>query len=97
MPVKQGFKHTDESRERTSRTHLDPTGVLLDDQKALRELGTAMVFEYAEKCAVTERIAHNRLVKLVEEGYADRFRKRGHGNIWIYVATMPPGMTVREN
>jgi hypothetical protein len=97
MPVKQGFKHTEASKARTSRAHLDPTAVLLEDQKILRELGTAMVFEYAEKCGIAERIAHNRLVRLVEEGYAHRFRKRGHGNTWIYVATMPVGMTVRED
>jgi hypothetical protein len=95
MPVK-GFKHTDESRERASRAYRDPTSVLLEDQQILRDLGTAMVFEYADHCNVSDQVAHKRLVRLVEEGYADRFRKRGHGNTWIYVATMPAGMTVRE-
>ncbi len=60
------------------------------DVEALRSMGQATRWEFAEKMGCSERMAHGRLKRLVDEGYATKFRQRG-SSAYTYVMTVNSG------
>jgi hypothetical protein len=67
-----------------------------EDQRILIEMGTAVSTEYAARAGCSHMTAYVRLMALVEHGLAERYKRPGYGSVNFFVATAPPGSTVRE-
>jgi Fic family protein len=89
--VRKGQRQTDEAKRRMSETKLVPLEERIEsDREALRLLGQTDRYLWSEKFGCSEATATLRLSRLVEAGYASKFRQRG-ANAYTYVATVAPG------
>jgi DNA-binding MarR family transcriptional regulator len=82
-------KHSEEARERMALSK-DLEATVAEDAKTLRLMGQASPLTYAERVGCSEKTASNRLKRLVEWGYAERWRERD-ARSYRYTITIPPG------
>ena len=80
----------EQARRRRSLAKTDPEALLQEDAETLRLVGPMNKITFAERVGCSERIAHLRLSRLVEAGYADRWKERG-ASAHTYTAVIPAG------
>jgi hypothetical protein len=89
--MRKGTKQTDEARQKMSETKSIPLEQrIAEDRERLRLMGQTNRFLWAEKFGCSEKTAIVRLNRLVDSGYAEKFRERG-AIVNTYVTTIPPG------
>ncbi len=92
--MRKGQKQTDEAKRRMSETkRIPPEQRIQEDRERLRLLGQTDRFVWAEKFGCSEKTANQRLGRLVEAGYAERYRQRG-ASAYTYTITIPPGAQI---
>lgn len=86
--MKKGTHHTEATRRKISEARTVPA--VQRDLAILQRLGKAQVFEFAGASECSEQAAKMRLKRLLEGGYAERWRPRGSSG-YIYTARIEPG------
>jgi hypothetical protein len=92
--MRKGQKQSDEARARMSETKRVPLGQRIEeDRERLRLLAQTDKFLWGEKFGCSDKVAAKRLNRLVEAGYAQRFRPRG-ATAFTYTIAIPAGAQV---
>ena len=85
MP-RRGQPHSDAAKARSSRSLRELGALRLDDLQPLIDAGEPLrAWQYAQAVGVSDQVAHKRLVALVEDGYATRYRSRVAGPQYLYM------------
>src|SRR5947208_1297746 len=93
--VRKGQRHKQSSREAISRAQRERwKRTVEDDALALKLIGQCEKWEFAERMECSIEVAERRLKKLIEGGYAERFRVKGRSG-FVYVATLSAGDGLR--
>jgi DNA-binding Lrp family transcriptional regulator len=86
-----GWKHTEEAKQKIGDALRRP---IEEDVEALRLVGQTTAWTFAERVGCSEQVARKRLNRLVRDGYAERFTGPRGTRGFLYVMTVPAGMTV---